>query len=390
MATANLMWIGNTDQLNLNPNTNIPQGQANVIKGWTAEGKDEIKAVEVEGNDYNSGSRFHTSYQGEEAGWGLGGWSPARPPSEMDYDSPEDGAVSGLHITTFVQARYKITVHDEDGNASERVETGVLIQMSNGDLFMRPALDTVDDWDGIDTISKIEIVSVQPWGNNMYPATIGFNVGIFETEVVCFVRGTLIECGDGPRAVESLKIGDLVRTADNGLKPLRWIASQKLSAELTTDPRLRPIRIRAGALGEGVPSSDLMVSPQHRILVRSKIADRLFGALEVLVAAKQLLALDGVEIADEVEGVEYFHFAFDQHEIVIANGTETESLYPGPEALKSIKESAREELFAIFPDLREQREMPISARQLTPGRAARNLAARHAKHARPLIDNISA
>ena len=53
----------------------------------------------------------------------------------------------------------------------------------------------------------------------------------------------------------------------------------------------RPIRIRAGTLGNGLPEADLIVSPQHRVLVRSGIARTLFGADEVLVAAKQLLAL---------------------------------------------------------------------------------------------------
>ncbi len=92
----------------------------------------------------------------------------------------------------------------------------------------------------------------------------------------------------------------------------------------------------AGALGPGHPARPLVVSPQHRILVRSAIAQRMFGSAEVLVAAKQLLSLDGIDVAQDLETVEYFHILFDRHEIVFAKGTETESLYTGPQALRGI------------------------------------------------------
>ena len=43
---------------------------------------------------------------------------------------------------------------------------------------------------------------------------------------------------------------------------------------------------------EGRPvAADLTVSPQHRVLVRSRTAQKVFGTDEVLVAAKQLLLL---------------------------------------------------------------------------------------------------
>lgn len=96
---------------------------------------------------------------------------------------------------------------------------------------------------------------------------------------------------------------------DNGYQPVRWIGARQLTAaELADGPHLRPIRIRAGALGAGYPETDLTVSPQHRILLRSKVAQRMFGTSEVLVAAKQLLAVTGVDICNDAQGVEYWHF----------------------------------------------------------------------------------
>ena len=202
------------------------------------------------------------------------------------------------------------------------------------------------------------------------------------TNVVCFVRGTLIETSRGAVAIESLRAGDLVLTRDNGMQPLRWIGSRHLAGADLPDRR-RPIRIRAGALGAGLPTADLLVSPQHRVLVRSKIAQRMFGAPEVLVAATLLCLIDRNHV-DQVTEVDYFHMLFDRHEIVLSNGAETESLYTGPEALKSVGPAARDEIFAIFPELRDTVSAPSAVRPLVSGKLARKLAERHAQNRQAL------
>ena len=90
-------------------------------------------------------------------------------------------------------------------------------------------------------------------------------------DVTCFARGTRIETPRGAVAVEDLRPGDLVLTRDRGAQPLRWVGSSRVDGgTLASTPRLRPIRIRAGALGRHAPAQDLLVSPQHRILVRRR------------------------------------------------------------------------------------------------------------------------
>ena len=202
------------------------------------------------------------------------------------------------------------------------------------------------------------------------------------TNVVCFVRGTLIETSRGAVAIESLRAGDLVLTRDNGMQPLRWIGSRHLAGADLPDRR-RPIRIRAGALGAGLPTADLLVSPQHRVLVRSKIAQRMFGAPEVLVAATLLCLIDRIHV-DQVTEVDYFHVLSDRHEIVLSDGAETESLYTGPEALKSVGPAARDEIFAIFPELRDTVSAPPAVQPLVSGKLARKLAERHAQNRQAL------
>lgn len=213
----------------------------------------------------------------------------------------------------------------------------------------------------------------------------GFEPGLF-LYVPCFTRGTLIETGHGAVMIEDLAVGDPVRTRDHGLRPIRWIGSSRLDAQaLAADGRHRPIRIRRHALGAGSPSTDLLVSPQHRVLVRSRIAQKMFATDEVLIAAKQLCQLNGIDIADDVTEVEYFHILFDSHEVVISNGAETESLFTGPEALKSVSAAARDEILALFPELENRDYAPAPARPLASGRMGRKLAVRHAANRKPLI-----
>ena len=90
----------------------------------------------------------------------------------------------------------------------------------------------------------------------------------------------------------------------------------------------------------------------------------MFGAPEVLVAAKQLLQIDGIDL-DDAADVTYVHFLCDRHEVVFSNGAPTESLYTGPEALKSVGAAAREEIFVLFPQLRDRDPADLPA----PGQA---------------------
>ncbi len=111
-----------------------------------------------------------------------------------------------------------------------------------------------------------------------------------ETVIPCFTPGTLILTDRGEVAVETLRPGDLVMTRDNGLQPIRWVGRKELDfAQLVALPALRPVRIAAGAMGLNTPARDLLVSPQHRVMIEGPWAEMLFGDAEVLVAATHLL-----------------------------------------------------------------------------------------------------
>jgi hypothetical protein len=202
----------------------------------------------------------------------------------------------------------------------------------------------------------------------------------------CLTPGTLVLTPQGSVPVETLCPGDLVCTLDHGPQPVRWIGRVRLAAAvLASCPRLRPVRIAAGALGAGLPERPLTVSPQHRMLLRSRIAGRMYAADEVLVAAVHLTDIPGIARVEDGAGVEYLHLMFDRHEVIFAEGAPTESLYLGPMARRGLPQPALAEIVALFPDLADADRRPEPARPLVPGRQARRLATRHLDKARPLI-----
>ncbi|AML50499.1 Hint domain-containing protein [Falsihalocynthiibacter arcticus] len=208
-----------------------------------------------------------------------------------------------------------------------------------------------------------------------------------DTVVPCFVLGILIGTPNGQRTIEKLCVGDEVQTSDHGAQRIRWIGSYELGPEeLARKAKLRPIKIMAGALGFGLPESDFRVSPQHRMLVRSPIAARMFDAAEVLVSAHKLVDLPGVFVDNEVQSVTYFHILFDQHEIIFAQGAPAESLLLGREALKGVGVAAREELFEIFPQFLTPNFAPVPARHIAKkGKVIANMLRRHIVNNKPLI-----
>ncbi|MCF3974777.1 Hint domain-containing protein [Paracoccus salsus] len=275
---------------------------------------------------------------------------------------------------------YEATITFLDGSTAD--VSAVVFQDEAGNLFLAPELSENADSAAYQsgpivsgTLNRL-ILNRADLGDDR-------NANDF---VVCFVAGTMIATPAGPRPVEDLREGDLVETVDHGAQPLRWVGSRSL--DVRGSESLQPVRIRAGALGPGVPQADLLVSPQHRVLVRSAIAQRMFGTDEVLVAAKQLLVLPGIEVVEDAAEVIYVHLLLERHELVFSNGAVTETLFTGAQALKSVPESARAEILELFPQLAEigaEIEGPVPVRPLVSGRHGRKLADRHLANNKPVI-----
>lgn len=163
-------------------------------------------------------------------------------------------------------------------------------------------------------------------------AVCAFTAADHGPEPAFLAAGSEILTHRGPVAIEALVLGDLVLTADHGYQELRWIGQvQPCAADLARQPGLTPIRIKRGALAPQQPAADLLVSAAHRLLLRGPSLAALCQSREALVAARDLLSFDGVELAEDLAELRYYQLGFDCHEILFANGAMTESVLPGPE-----------------------------------------------------------
>ncbi|MEM7471106.1 MAG: Hint domain-containing protein [Pseudomonadota bacterium] len=177
-----------------------------------------------------------------------------------------------------------------------------------------------------------------------------------ETLVPCFTPGTAIATPRGEVPVEDLRIGDKVITRDNGIQEIRWVGAKRMDARaLQQNPHLQPILIAKESLGNGLPERDMLVSPNHRVLVNTDRVSLYFEENEVLVAAKYLENHgEGVHSIQSM-GTTYLHFMFDNHEVVLSNGAWSESFQPGDHSLRAVGNAQRNEIFELFPELKGER-----------------------------------
>ncbi|MFC3616198.1 Hint domain-containing protein [Lutimaribacter marinistellae] len=173
-----------------------------------------------------------------------------------------------------------------------------------------------------------------------------------DTGVICFTPGTRITTPTGPVPVELLREGDKVQTRDSGPQEIQWIGRRQMTgARLFVMPKLRPVRIRAGALGIDRPDDELLVSPEHRMLVRGPVAQALFNTSEVLVPARELVNDSTIGVDLTVRQVTYIHMLLPTHQILWANGIETESFHPANAAFETLTDPDRDRLLRHLPGI---------------------------------------
>ena len=170
-------------------------------------------------------------------------------------------------------------------------------------------------------------------------------------DLACFAAGTRIVTRHGPKQIESLKAGDLVLTMDNGFQKIRWIGHTIVAAL----GDLAPIVFEDDAIGN---EGELVVSPNHRILMSGRKVQMVTGMDEVLVAAKFLVNDETITRRDGGE-VTYYHILFDAHEIIFSNGVPTESYFPDA-AANDEDDPQSKEILGLFPGLRKKLKLSLA------------------------------
>jgi hypothetical protein len=159
---------------------------------------------------------------------------------------------------------------------------------------------------------------------NSSPGAIALNNSFFQSETLCFLKGTRILTKDGYKLIEDLGVGDKVVSygsiindtkvdfhEQSSLSSITWI--QHFSP-VVKNTESYPIRFSKGSLGSETPSHDLWVSPGHRIIVDGKMN----SAINLVNGTTIVQDMD-------MEDIEYYHFETESHEVIDAEGMKAET-----------------------------------------------------------------
>jgi hypothetical protein len=262
---------------------------------------------------------------------------------------------------------YTITIEQANGGETEyRNGQFITITDENGDIVVPRTSVQPDDEQGLGAGDQHLILFQQRFfiqlsGVPVGPESVSLNSNIDEVGITtigdndgnldfvdvvttfpCFAEGTLIDTLNGPKACEALVAGDVVET-QNGAETLIWVGQRTLDFSQSAHND-RPVLIKAHTFGKGLPKRDVMVSPQHKILMEGEAVQDLFGCSHVLAPAKGLLDHPGVRWMQGKKRVTYVSMLFAEHQVVRAEGLEMESLYPGPYALRTLGAEMRAEV----------------------------------------------
>ncbi|HFB67839.1 MAG TPA: Hint domain-containing protein [Calditrichae bacterium] len=289
------------------------------------------------------------------------------PAYEGSGDGDETISINGGAFGGTVGSPYAINISFTDAGGNAHVETFYFFN-TGGSWYFIPAPGSA--------------FTVGATLGNYQSHTVGWNY----SDVTCFVRGTRIRTANGELPVEDLRAGMMVETLDAGLQKLRLVLQREISeVELAENQKLQPVFMPAGSLGNGLPLRDLRVSRQHRMLVSSPVVQRMFGKNGVLVSAIKLTVMPGVCVDKEIRKVEYYHLLFDDHQVVFAEGTPSESLYTGELALNALPQEAVDEIFEILPQVARLDYQGKPARLIPDDKRQKRLVERHVKNGRPAV-----
>ncbi len=131
---------------------------------------------------------------------------------------------------------------------------------------------------------------------------------------LCVLRGTHIATPGGEVLVETLRIGDLVRTVSGAARPIRWIGFGRTLITPHNRDRATPVVVRRHALGEFIPHRDLYITRGHALYLAG-----------VLIPVEELINHRSIAWADSPRVVEYYHLELDRHDVVLAENAPVES-----------------------------------------------------------------
>ena len=319
----------------------------------------------------------------------------------IDLNPPSSNSIADLIVSPYLAPNAQISSSAPGGNITNieltisgkdaagatlslasNAPAGFSVQDVNGVWYLTPPVGPPpSDADWSKALDALKADSPDQSGSfkvtaQAFDGTRAVSGKVHDKVFVCFMAGTLISTPDGAKPVESLGIGDLVRTTDGRNEPIRWVGRQTVS-RLFGDPlRILPIRVKADALEHGVPARDLLISPDHAFLLDG-----------VLVHAGALV--NGTSIVREhvtPQVFVYYHIELVDHSLIFAERAPVETFIDNVDRLAFDNWDEHEALYGegspimemAYPRAKAERQVPVAKRRALEARGAALYGARTA------------
>ncbi len=348
----------------------------------TSDGVIDLSNVAAQAGSY----KFIGELGGDESGWSV---SSA---GDVDGDGQDDlliGAPQEDSGGTFAGAAYLIVADDlaaadaADGTSDGVIDLANVPAQAGSYKFIGErasdqagwSVSSAGDVDGDGQDDLLIGARLEDSGGSDAGATYLFNAddlaaadaadgtsdGVIDlaNAMICFAPGTRIATPGAEQRVDDLRIGDLILAAGGRTVPIRWIGRRTVRMRQVRVPeRLEPVRIRAGALGGGLPHSDLTVTADHGMIV-----DGLVINASALVNGASIAFVPHSDLPDQIT---YFHIETEAHDVILANGAPAETFvdYVQREAFDNYQEYL--DLYGADRIIWEMARPRIGAQRLVP------------------------
>lgn len=194
-------------------------------------------------------------------------------------------------------------------------DTAITLNLTDNGNGTYSLIETIPAWGNATRVISSNVTLAE----GLSASDFTFEVENGNTDLVCYLPGSMIRTPAGDVAVEHLHPGDMLVAYANGQSVARavvWVGRKHMTVQthLPEADAGYPVRVKANAIADGVPYKDMLITPEHCLFL-----DGVFVPVRMLV--------NGGSIAYDhtITAYDYYHVETQQHSVIMADGALTES-----------------------------------------------------------------
>ena len=212
-------------------------------------------------------------------------------------------------------------------------------------------------------LRRFSVSTLNPDGNERIAEYMAPATPEFENAFNAFARGTVLATTQGPCAIEDLRPGMQLLTAENGAQTVTWIGSITLVPNFagSTPEQTRMTRVTADRFGPAQPAASLMVGPGARLLHQPDVLRGETVRGQAYTPFAEFIDDESVIPVTPPAPVQMFHVCTEQHSTIYADGVAVETFHPGYHLQDSMGPNKLALFLSLFPQVKELSDFGLLA-----------------------------